>query len=702
MMTSNRGRASLRRKGLVLLLSALLGGGALRAATIDVDGLGFMADRSARKNLTLLLGRQRAETLDAGAIEDAAMILFSQLNDEGYLKAKLSAKVTLADGSKADYPLDQGLTQPVPRDLRITSVTFVVERGQRYFLAEVSFTGLHALSGEEARQFFVGDSMLIPLASERIYSPGRLQRSIGNLMEELHRQGYADATVEAGRVSMDDRTGATRARIVVREGALWQVESLQMTATDGSAPPEHLAEGRTARPWNALWRQDLQTTVMRWYYQRGHPDVQVSLAPHAAPARGGRRAVAVTATIAPGPEVTLGGVRFEGNTHTRTPVIRRLVDARPGQPLNPVELDNGQARISRLGVFNAVTLEYEPKDGATRDAVYKLREGPRQEVSLLAGYGSYEQLRGGVEWRHYNLLGRAHTDDLKLIQSMKSTQGDYLYTVPELFGTAVDGSTRLFGLRRDELSFVREEFGATVSLLWPLPGWHSTFTTAYTFSHLRSADNELATNTTDLTKTDVAAMDFTLVNDRRDNPLMPHRGYKLYGQLEEASTWLGGRVDYQKYTVDASYHTAWGHGRWIHLGLMHGVITTFGAKSDIDLPVNVRFFPGGDGSIRGYTRGEAAPRAANGQFVGAKSVVQFNVELEQALTRKWSVVAFLDGLGAAVSLRDYPAADWLYSAGLGIRYNTIVGPVRLEYGRNLNPRAGDPSGTLLLSVGFPF
>lgn len=703
-MPTRSERRRLRRKvlGLALLALACAAAPVARAGRIDVDGLGIFGDRSARKNLSLLLGQERAAKLSAGTIEDGAMILFSELDKEGYLHATITAQVKSADDAGQDYPLDRALTRPLPRDLAIDQVTYEVERGKQYYFDEVNFTGLHALDADEARQFFVGESMLIPLASERIYSPGRLQRSMGNLGDELRRQGYAEASVEAGDVDVDDQTGAVRVRVIVNEGARWQVQSVQLATKDGSEPPTQLADGRTGQPWNMLWRQDFQTAVRRWYFHRGHPDVQVEVTPQAAPARGGRREVRVTATISPGLEVKLGQVRITGNRYTHEPLLRRLIHADPGELLNPVILDNGQARLARLGVFNSVTLDYEPKDGSVRDAVYHVREGRRQDVSLLLGYGSYEEFRGGVEWRHYNLFGRAHTDDLKVIQSVKSTQGDYLYTVPELFGTTVDGSARLFGLRREELSFVREEFGSTVSLLWPLPHWRSTFTTAYTFSHLRSADNQLATNTTDLIQTDVAAMDFTLVTDRRDNPLMPHRGYKVYGQLEEASTWLGGRVDYQKYTLDASYHTAWGHGRWIHLGFTHGVITTFGAEDDKDLPVNVRFFPGGDGSIRGYTRGEAAPRAANGQFIGAKVMMQFNAELEQALTRKWSVVVFLDALGTAVSLHDYPFSEKLYSAGLGVRYNTIVGPLRLEYGHNLNPRPDDPSGTWQLSVGFPF
>jgi outer membrane translocation and assembly module TamA len=79
-----------------------------------------------------------------------------------------------------------------------------------------------------------------------------------------------------------------------------------------------------------------------------------------------------------------------------------------------------------------------------------------------------------------------------------------------------------------------------------------------------------------------------------------------------------------------------------------------------------------------------------------------NVDLEQALTPKWSAVLFFDALGTAVNLEDYPSSEELYTLGLGVRYQTIIGPLRVEYGRNLNPRPTDPSGSLLFSLGFPF
>jgi outer membrane protein insertion porin family len=686
----------------LLTFALLVGATQLGAVTLHVRGLGWFDNRAAEQKLKLLLGRQSGDTLDANAIEDAALVLISALNSEGYLEPGLTVDAVLADGSVAQYALDARLEPPLPRPLVASSATIQIEKGRRFTLHEVTLTGLLAMKEKEGRSFFVGENTLIPLGSERIYSPGRLQSSAGNLEEALRRLGYAEVEVVPGEVQIDHTTGDVRVEIAVMEGRRWVVGALQFEIADGSEAPTKLAEGRTNQPWTALWRQDATTAIRRWYYERGHPDVQIKLVPKTTLAADGTNAVTVAAQVTPGPEVRLGQVNFNGNTHTREATLRRLVRSKPGDLLDPIRFNDSQAKISRLGVFRSVDLRYEPQDGATRDVVYDLVEGRRQEVNLLAGYGSYEQFRAGVEWRHFNLFGRAHTDSLKLVQSMKSSSGDYTYTVPALFGTFTDGSARVFGWRREEFSFVNEEYGASLSVLWPLRKLGLAITTGYTFKHLRIADSELATRATDVPQVDVASLDFGAVHDRRDNPLRPRKGYKLSLQAELANRALGGDVVYQQIVFGASYHTAWGKGRWIHAGYSQGTVWTLGAPDDTDLPVSVRFYPGGDGSIRGYRKGEAAPRDATGRFVGAKSYMQFNLELEQALTSKWSVVLFGDALGTAVTLRDYPFSEKLFSVGLGVRYQTIIGPVRVEYGHNLNPRPLDPNGTVLLSIGFPF
>ena len=192
-----------------------------------------------------------------------------------------------------------------------------------------------------------------------------------------------------------------------------------------------------------------------------------------------------------------------------------------------------------------------------------------------------------------------------------------------------------------------------------------------------------------------------LRHDRRDNPLYPRRGYELLANVELADQHLGGDAGFQRFELAASYHVTLNDSEWLHFGLRHGVVATIGETSK-NLPFVRRFFPGGEDSVRGYQEGEAAPRNAQGQIVGAETYLTGNVEFEQALTPKWSLVAFVDGVGFAEHLRDYPENQALFSVGGGVRWRTIVGPVRLEYGYNLNPRPRDPSGTIQFSLGFPF
>ncbi|HZI31686.1 MAG TPA: BamA/TamA family outer membrane protein, partial [Candidatus Binatia bacterium] len=120
------------------------------------------------------------------------------------------------------------------------------------------------------------------------------------------------------------------------------------------------------------------------------------------------------------------------------------------------------------------------------------------------------------------------------------------------------------------------------------------------------------------------------------------------------------------------------------------------------LPFNKRFFPGGENSIRGYQEGAASPLDSSGNQLGAETYTLGNVEFEQLLTKSWSIVAFFDALGMARDRNDYPWNQGLFSVGGGICWRTPIGPVRLEYGYNLNPRPYDPMGTLHFSVGFPF
>lgn len=687
----------------LIALLLLLGGARVDAAVrVTVTGLGWLRDREMRLALQRLTGAATASTLDSNAIEDAAVILNSTLNEEGFQQPAIRIVAGLADGGHRRFEFDPTFTRPIPRPLEAKTLAFEVDPGLRWRITTVNIDGLTVLPLKQARAYFKSNATLFTVARTNAYSKSQLDRSEGALLDELKRRGYAEAAVRAEVTDVERATGAVTIHVGVNEGPRWELSAVHIE--HGDAPGVHLPD--TARwvgsRWNSSVEQDLSEAVRLAIYRAGYPDLTVHVMVTPEPPVDGRRDVTVTVSVAPGRKVTMGHPEFRGNKVTRDSVLERRVRLRPGDPLNPVALEHARYRISRLGVFETVDLGYEPADAPVRNPVFDLKEGPRYETNLLFGYGSYEEFRAGVEYRQMNILGLAHQSRLLLIQSVKSTRGEYTYTVPELFGETIDGSAKLFGLERQEIAFLRQEYGATLSARRPVSSLHGEATLGYTFEALRNRKSGLLTEPTDEKQLNVAHLDLGLTTDHLDNPLRPHSGYHANLQLELASPNFGGVAQYQRTEITGAYHTPWGPGRWIHIGFSHGFITTLGADDDRNLPVNKRFYPGGDNSIRGYRLGEAAPRTPDGRFIGAKSYVGLNLELEQALTPTWSIVGFFDALGTATALRDYPFRERLYSVGLGLRYQTLVGPIRLEYGRNVNPRPADPGGTLQLSIGYPF
>lgn len=673
----------------------------LTDAKLSVSGLGLWRNRELRVALQRLLGDQRSSTLDANAVEDAAFLLMSALSEDGYLKPTIEAELTRSDGTELTVRFEGENPAAIPRPLVVRAAKFKVHRGVRYRITSVKITGLNAIEPDLGRAFFRDDSTLFAGFTTTPYSPAHLKQGTSGLRAELRELGYAEAVVAPPTLKIDDTTGAVTVEVAVQEGPRWEVTSL--TVEGGAAPsvPVFADAPYLKKPWSPQWSQDVATAIRRSYYAGGYPDVTVSLARTVGAEAANLKPVAVVAHVTSGEAVRVGTVRFEGAVRTKPATMRSRVPLVDDGPLNPLTLEEGRYRLSRLGIFDALDLHYEPATGTVRDPVYVVRETRRWDANLLFGYGSYEQWRAGIELQQHNLFGRAHQSQLTLIQSIKSSRGDYTYTVPGLIGEELDGSVKLFGLRREELAFLRQEYGGTVTLSRPLPWVGASASAGYTYQRLSSADNQLATRALDPNAVYAASLDLALTRDRRDNVLRPHRGYRWFVRTEVADHSLGSEVDYQRLEFGGAWHTPFGRSRWIHVGFTHGVVTSLGSD-DRDLPVNKRFYPGGENSIRGYADGEAAPRDAFGAFRGAKSYTLLNVELEQAITKSWSLIVFADALSTAVTLTNYPFEDQLYSAGLGVRFQTLIGPIRVEYGRNIQPRPDDPSGTLQLSLGFPF
>jgi outer membrane protein insertion porin family len=674
-----------------------------KPAGLKISGYGFLGQFRLKQMLRLLqVGETRPEYFDANYIEDAVLLLASHLGDEGYLRPVITADLTLEDEDVVSYVWDEPVEEPLPRPLAVRAVRFRIEKGVLYHFEKLEFTGLQSIPEKKARSYFIETGGLFSLKRNRTYSPDALKRSADNLADQLHQLGFQNASVVATNLSVDAKTGRVVTRVEVREGPRFIVRSVSQQVYFGTATEP--AESRTnhpGQPYSKVWEQDYAQGVRTNYFRQGYPDTAMDIRILGRTVATNEVLLDLNAVVKTGLRIRVGEVGFTGNKRTRDEVLERRLPLNEGDWLNRIRAEQGRYRLSRLGVFDSVQLKYEPVDEQTRNLTYELNEGKQIDVSLLFGYGSYELLRGGVQLDQYNVLGRAHHQRLKLVQSFKSSNADYTYTMPEFFGENMDVFFTGSGLRREEVSFTRLEYGGGAGIRKYFRNLHTDVSTRYNYQILEARDADSDLEEVGLRNSRAAAIITDINHDRRDNPLYPRRGYKLFANFEIASDYLGGDVDYQRLDFAAAWHWPVSDAQWVHAGFSHGLVAAIGDTAE-DLPFNRRFFPGGENSVRGFQEGEASPRNADGKIVGAETYLLGNVEFEQGLTPKWSVVGFVDAVGFAQQLQDYPVNETLVSAGGGLRWKTFIGPVRVEYGHNLNPRRGDPAGTLHFSLGFPF
>jgi outer membrane protein assembly factor BamA len=685
-----------------LVLCWLLFAGVASGAELKLEGFGLLRNFELRGALMLLLDDGTKRTyFNASFIEDAALVLNSELVEEGYFAAEVEAVWRDPEGEERRARLDAQLTQTLPRDARATELRLIARPGVRATVQRVRITGLEAIAPKEARRFFRTDAGLFTPDSARAWSEASMRRGAEGLAKALRGLGYMEARVEVKKVDLNEASGRVELDVLVNEGPLWRVADaglrLDAGEREAAASVAHLVGGI----WIRTVSLDASQALRREFEQRGFPDVTVAweAEPGEPDAATGVRPVRVTARVGPGVETRVSQVRFEGMARTRAGLLEeRTRDLRAGDLFDPAEVENARLRLARLGVFRRVEVVEQDTAAGERAVTFVLREEAAWEAAWMLGYGSYEQVRAGVEVSRRNVWGLAHRTRLEAVQSLKGTRADYRYTVPTLFSDTVEATGRVFGLLREEPSFDRVEYGAAVEARREVPWIKALGTVGFTYEVLSASDVALGTTVEEVDEATVASFDLGLTKDRRDNPIRPTRGVRWSAQAQLARPELGGEVTYERLEAAWSWHRPLGEGRWLHAGVSQGLLFDRGNE----VPLNKLFFPGGESSIRGYAQGEATQRDAAGRFVGVRSAWLVNLEFEQLVTGRWTAVFFADALGTAVRAEDWPGEETLGSAGLGVRYQSPIGPIRLEYGHNLNPRSGDPDGTLHFSIGFPF
>ena len=402
------------------------------------------------------------------------------------------------------------------------------------------------------------------------------------------------------------------------------------------------------------------------------------------------RTIDVMLDIEQGPQVSVERINITGNTKTRDKVIRREMKLIEGDLFSATSLKRSKARINNLGYFEAVDVTTSPgSDESQMNIDVNVKERPTGTFSVGAGYSSVDGFVAQGSITQENFLGRGWR--LNLAGSIGGESSTYQLglTDPYFLDTRWTLGFEVYQTTREWDDFSRDATGFAVKAGHPV-GEYSRILGTYRleFKDIYDVSPFASTYIQDQEgETTVSSFTTTYTYNTTDNRLDPSAGTDLEANWKLAG--LGGDEHFSKYILDVRHFWPW---KWNTSFMVRGQIGFVHEWGNEDVPIDENFFLGGIYTMRGFDSREVGPRDENGEFIGGDTEAFVNLEFIFPLYPDLKIkgVTFFD-VGNAWG-GDYFGEDddvfgsWRYSTGAGIRWLSPLGPMRFEYGINLDAR----------------
>ncbi|MCE5336483.1 MAG: outer membrane protein assembly factor BamA [Desulfobacteraceae bacterium] len=487
--------------------------------------------------------------------------------------------------------------------------------------------------------------------------------------------------------------GGNRVSIVIRieEGPPMMVTKVDLTV-DGPTPEKWRRSILEALPIKAGARfatpgfKDIEKTALRFVSDQGYPKAKVDL--HAKLDKRTNEGT-VSADITVGPKCTFGAVRVEGNESVETRVVMREVTFRKGEVFNGSKVEETQRKLFGLDLFQFVdvTVENMEDESTALPVRILVKEMKKQTIRLGVGYGTEDQLRGQAQYEVRNFLGGGRRLQINAKASFLAQLLEGRLTQPYLFSP--HGSLLLDGgfLYEDAESFKNRKIFIRPVYEYR---WNQQWVTTagYNFEANRLSDVALSAarrliNDQEHQEYYISSLIAGNTWERVDSTLNPKKGWRLLQNMEYSSNFLGSEVDYFKLTLEGrAYVPTFGFG--VLAGRLKWGGTEPMEETDV-VPIFKRFFSGGGESVRGYPYQRLGPLDEFGNPIGGMGLVEGSLEWRFPIKNPLEGVVFFDFGNVAPDIRSLSWNDTRYTVGIGARYLTVVGPIRLDIGYELNP-----------------
>lgn len=397
-----------------------------------------------------------------------------------------------------------------------------------------------------------------------------------------------------------------------------------------------------------------------------------------------------------GPRTYIDSVEVDGaNTISKEYVLRES-ELRKNEMYSLDKLQEAQQQLFNHHLFRFATISIpeQPQD-STLNLLMRVREQEKRSVELLAGFGTEEKLRGQMSWTNRNVAHRGHrftaTAHASFIE--QTLRLDYLF--PYFYNTKSSFVISPFGQHLLENNYELLRAGLTNSFIYQYDE-NLTSSATYEFTKNQELSQRFSGSLPDTTlQYDLSSFQFTGYY----NETLGRRqeGWIIQPYLEFSGLFGLASFRFQKLSADIRKFTRLSNSTMLATRVQGGALYNVPTDS---LPNNIRFYLGGTNSVRGWYRQELGPKRALTDStgfqryvpLGGRGMLGFNLEIRQDLNflfDGFGIAAFLDGGQIWRTFRRMETRPLQFGAGGGLRYQSPLGPVRVDVGYKLNPTDKD-------------
>ncbi|RMH07272.1 MAG: outer membrane protein assembly factor BamA [Aquificota bacterium] len=606
--------------------------------------------------------------------------------------------------AKEGYPNVQVEYELVPKKGASKLVYKIVE-GQPEYVVNISFKGNKTFRSGRLKDLMETKAPnILALRLRPPFSEDLLEEDIKKIQDFYVSEGFLEAKVS---YSVKKEGNRYSIQIDIQEGPRYKLESLRIEGNTLFAYSE-LVENILRKNKGGYYRREVidkvKENIRRKYADIGFLNVRVEQKDSIDREK---KRVSTTLTLEEGEPIYVRRIEVQGNYESRDYVIRRELRFQEGELANAREIERSRTRIFSLGYYEDVSIEPFPSEQNRWDFAVKVRERFTGQFSVGLGYNQVTGVSGFLSLRKGNFLGTGDIAGISVSYGSKYKDNSLSYTKKWFLNKPIDLTGSVYDRRIEYTTYTVERTGLDFVLSREFAEfWRVSFGTS--LQKVRYSD--ISPEASPLVKEEEGTRQsrkllFGITRDTRNNYLFPTKGSLTQFDYSVALPILGGSEKFNK--VNLSHQTffrdtTFDTGLVVSLKGVVGVVEPYGGKR---VPLDERFFVGGDFTVRGYKYGYAGPLDPNTKDpIGAKRQFILSAELNYPLYKNvfYGAVFYDTGLGFN-DWKELKTQNLKAGYGVGIRFVTPVAPIKLDWAFKTKKVPGDTSKSRIHFVlGFFF